>query len=62
MHATLMYDVTQIFELVHAKGAFLQVGTQFVLPKSLKDLLNVVQVFFQNLAKDEEVAQIKNHK
>lgn len=27
MHAILMYDVTQVLDLAHAKGAFQQVGT-----------------------------------
>jgi len=62
MHTTLIYDVTQILDLAHAKGAFIQVGTQFVLPKCLKDLLNVLQVFFPTLAEDEDVIQINNHK
>lgn len=27
MYATLIYDVTQVLDLAHAKGALLQVGT-----------------------------------
>ncbi len=61
MHATLIYDVTLILDPVHAKGAFLQVGTQFVLWKDLKDLLNVFKVFFLTLAEDEDVVKINNH-
>lgn len=49
MHAMFIYDVTQVLDLVHDKGAFLQVGTQFVFLKGLKDLLNVLQVFFPTL-------------
>jgi len=37
------------------KGEFLQVGTQFELPKGLKDLSNVLQVFFPTLVEDEDV-------
>ena len=61
MHATLIYDVTQVLDLAHAKRAFLQVGTQFVLSKGLKDLSNVLQVFFPTLAEDEDVIQINHH-
>jgi len=61
MHATLIYDVTQIMDLAHAKGAFLQVGTQFVLPKVLKDLSDVLQVLLTTLVEDEDVVQINNH-
>jgi len=46
----------------HAKGAFLQVGTHFLLPKGLKDLLNVLQVLFPTLSEDENVVQINDDK
>ena len=46
-------------DLTHAKGAFFQVGTHFVLPKGLKDLSNVLQVFFPTLVEDEDVVEIK---
>jgi len=62
MHTTLIYDVTQIFTLAHAKGVFIQVGTQFVLPKCLKDLSDMLKVFFPTLAEDENVIEINNHK
>ena len=61
MHAMLIYDVTQILDLAHAKGAFLQIGTQFVLSKGLKDLPNILQLFIRTLAEDEDVIQINHH-
>lgn len=61
MHVMLVYDVTQILDLAHAKAAFLQVGTQFVQPKGLKDSLNVLQVFHQTFFEDQYVFQINNH-
>jgi len=61
MHTMLIYDVTQVLDLAHAKGAFRQVGTQFVLLKGLKDLPNVLEVFFPTLVEDEDVIQINHH-
>ena len=61
MHATLIYDVTQILNLTHAKCSFIQFGTQFVLQQGLKELLTVLQVLFPILVEDEYVIQIKNH-
>ena len=55
MRTTLIYDVTHILDLAYNKYEFIQVGTQFVLPKGLKDLLNVLQVFLPTLAEDEDV-------
>ena len=62
MHTFLINDVTQILDLSHAKGVFLQVGTQFVPLQGLKYLPNVLQVLFQTLVEDEDVVQIYNHK
>ena len=61
MHAFLIYDVTQILYLAHVKGAFLQVGTQFVLLRGLKEFLNVLQVLLPTLNEGEDFIQIKNH-
>ena len=33
-----------------------------MLPNIIEDLLNVMQVFFQTFAEDEDVIQIYNHK
>ena len=37
MHIFLIYVVTHILNLAHAKGEYLQVGTQFALSQGLKD-------------------------
>ena len=50
MHDTLICDVPQVLDLDYAKGEFLQFGTQFVLSKGLKDLPNVLHVFFPNIS------------
>jgi hypothetical protein len=44
------------------EGAFLQIWTYLVFPKSVQNLLNVLQVLHPILAKDEDVIQIHYHK
>lgn len=61
MHTMLIYDVTQILDLTHSKGALIQFGTRFVFPKGLNDLPNMLQVFFPAPVEDEDVVHIKNH-
>lgn len=61
MHAMLIYDVTQVLDLAHAKGAFLHDGTQFLFPNGLKDMSNLLQVFFPTLAEVEDVIQTNHH-
>ena len=55
MYNLLINDVPQILNLGQAKGAFLQVSTQLVLSKGLKDLPNMVEVLFPTLAEDQDV-------
>ena len=52
MHTFLINAVAHLFDMSNAKCEFLQVGTYFVLPQGLKDLSNVLKVFFPTLAKD----------
>ena len=47
---------------VHAKGAFLQVGVEFVLSQGVHNLLNMLQVFRPSLVVDEDVIQIHHYK
>lgn len=55
MYALIINDVPQILNLGQAKGAFLQVSTQLVLLKGLKDLSNMVEVLFPTLTEDQYV-------
>ena len=55
MHTLLINYVTQILDMVHAKGTFLQFGTYFVLPRGLKYFLTMLQVLFPTLVEDEDV-------
>ena len=55
MYTLIINDVPQILNLGQAKGTFLQVSTQLVLSKGLKDLLNMVEVMFPNLVEDQDV-------
>jgi len=55
MKTPLINDVPHILNLGHAKSAFLQIGTQLVLAKGLKDPLNMVEVMFPTLVEDQDV-------
>lgn len=55
MYTLLINDVSQILNLGQAKGAFVQVSTHLVLSQGLKDLSNMVKVFFPTLVEDQDV-------
>jgi len=55
MNTLLINYVPQILNLGHTKSAFLQIGTQLVLSKGLKDLSNMVEVLFPTLVEDQDV-------
>jgi hypothetical protein len=62
MHPLLINNVSQILNLGHAKGAFLQIGTQLVLPQCLEDPSDVVEVLFPSLVEDQNVIQVHHYK
>jgi hypothetical protein len=62
MHPLLINNVSQILNLGYAKSAFLQIGTQLVLPQCLEDLSDMVEVLFPSLAKDQNVIQVHHYK
>ena len=55
MYTLIINDVPEILKLGQAKGTFLQVDTWFLLSQGLKDLSNMLQVFFPTLVEDEDV-------
>ena len=62
MYPLFINNVSQILDLGHAKSAFLQIGTQLVLPQCLKNLSDVVEVLFPTLAEDQNVIQVYHYK
>ena len=62
MHPLFINNVSQILNLGHAKSAFLQIGTQLVLPQCLENLLDVVEVLFLALVEDQDVIQVYHYK
>jgi len=51
-----------VLDHVHVEGAFFQIGIYLVLPQSVQNLLNVLQVFCPIVVEDKNVIQIYNHK
>jgi hypothetical protein len=62
MHPPLINNVSQILNLGYEKSAFLQIGTQLVLPQCLEDVLDMVEVLFPSLAEDQNVIQVHHYK
>jgi hypothetical protein len=62
MYPMLINNVAQVLDHVHAKGALFQVGLELVLPKSVQNMLNMLQVVLPSNTEDEDVIQIYRHK
>ena len=62
MHPLLINNVSQILNLGYAKSAFLQIGTQLVLPQCLEDLSDMVELLFPSLAEDQNAIQVHHYK
>ena len=62
MYPTLINNVSQILNLGHAKSAFVQIGTQLVLPQCLEDLSDVVEVLLPSLVEYQDVIQVHYYK
>jgi hypothetical protein len=58
MYTMLINNVAQVMNHVHAEGEFFQVGVELVLPQSVQNLVNMMQVFFPSLVVNEDVIQI----
>jgi hypothetical protein len=58
----LINDVAQVLDPVHAEGTFFQVGIYLVLPQGVKNLLNMLQVFYLSLVVDDDVILIHHYK
>lgn len=62
MHPLFINNVSQILNLGHAKSAFLQIGTQLVLPQYFENLSDVVEVLFPTPVEDQDVIQVYHYK
>ena len=62
MHPMLIQNVAQVLDPIHAKGAFFKICIHLVLPQSVQNLLNMLQVFLPTLFEEKDVIQIHHHK
>ena len=62
MYPTLINNLSQILNLVHAKSALVQIETQLVLLQCLEDLSDVVEVLFPSMVEDQDVIQVHYYK
>ena len=62
MYAMLINYVSQVMDLLHAEGAFFQVGVELVISQGVQNLLNMMQMLCPSLVVNEDVIQIHHYK